>query len=302
MKTMKNVFLRGLSGLALIIMVFLASCEDDKMDLNANDSENVENEAATDGYFEDADDMATLAVSADGSTASGSRESANGRGGVKPNGDSRFTCATVTFEFAADNSTTTPHGYITINFGTGCTDPKGNVRKGIMLVEFMGKRFLPGSKIITTFDGYSINGVEMEGTRTVTNVTGSSEASPKFSIVLVGGKATWPDGSTATREVNRTREWIRGANPLQDEWIVDGTAAGTNRTGGVYQVDITTPLVYKRECAINNRVFMAVEGVKVLTVDNNKVITIDYGTGECDKMVTVTINGQSRTVEVKGNI
>lgn len=299
---MKNTIAKAIPGLAVIFLVFLASCSDDKFDLSVNDSENVENEAATDGYFEDADDMATLAVSADGSTASGSRVSANGRGGVKPNGDSRFTCATVTFEFAADNSSTTPHGYITINFGTGCTDPKGNVRKGIMVVEFMGKRFLSGSKIITTFDGYSINGVQMEGTRTVTNVTGSSEASPKFSIVLVGGKATWPDGSTATREVNRTREWIRGANPLQDEWVVDGTAAGTNRNGGVYQVDITTPLVYKRECAINNRVFLAVEGVKVLTVDNNKVITIDYGTGECDKIVTVAINGQSRTVEVKGNI
>jgi len=302
MKTMKNAFLKGLSGLALITLVFLASCTDDKFDLSVNDSENVENEAATDGYFEDADDIATLAVAADGSTLSGSRQSASGRGGVKPNGDLRFNCATVTFEFAADNSTTTPHGYITIDFGTGCTDGKGNVRKGIMVVEFMGKRFLSGSKIITTFDGYSINDVQIEGTRTVTNVTGSTEASPKFSIVLEGGKATWPDGSTATREVNRTREWIRGTNPLQDEWIVDGTAAGTNRSGGVYQVDITTPLVYKRECAINNKVFMAVEGVKVLTVDNNKVITIDYGTGECDKIVTVTINGQSRTVEVKGNI
>ncbi len=299
---MKNTIVKAFSGLAVIFLVFLTSCTDDKFDLSVNDSENVENEAATDGYFEDADDMATLAVSADASTASGSRVSASGRGGVKPNGDLRFNCAAVTFEFAADNSTTTPHGYITIDFGTGCTDAKGNVRKGIMVVEFIGKRFLSGSKIITTFDGYSINDVQIEGTRTVTNVTGSTEASPKFSIVLEGGKATWPDGSTATREVNRTREWIRGTNPLQDEWIVDGTAAGTNRSGGVYQVDITTPLVYKRECAINNKVFMAVEGVKVLTVDNNKVITIDYGTGECDKIVTVTINGQSRTVEVKGNI
>jgi hypothetical protein len=44
---------------------------------------------------------------------------------------------------------------------------------------------------------------------------------------------------------------------------------------------------------------MAVEGTKVLTVDG-KVISIDYGTGTCDKMVTVTINGQSKEIEVKG--
>lgn len=302
MKTTKNSFLKGLSGLAVVFLVFLASCSEDKFDFSSNDSQNVENEAASDSYFEDADDMATLAVSADASTASGARESASGRGGVKPAGDHRFNCATVTFEFADDNSTTTPHGYITIDFGTGCTDLRGNVRKGIIKVEFIGKRFLPNSKIITTFQEYFINGIKIEGTRTVTNVTGSVEDHPKFQIEVVGGKATWPDGSFATREVFRTREWIRGANPLLDEWLVDGTAAGTNRNGKTYQMEITKALVYKRECAFNNKIFMAVEGTKVLTVESGKEITIDYGSGECDKIVTVTINGQSKTIEVKGDI
>ena len=45
---------------------------------------------------------------------------------------------------------------------------------------------------------------------------------------------------------------------------------------------------------------MAVEGTKVLTTDSRQV-TIDYGTGTCDKLVTVTINGVSREVEVKGD-
>jgi hypothetical protein len=301
MKTMKNELLKGLAAVAFTL-VFLASCTEESFDFNASDSQNVENEAASDSYFEDADDLSTLAVAADGSTASGARESASGRGGVKPAGDHRFTCAAVTFEFASDNSQTTPHGFITIDFGTGCTDLKGNVRKGVIKVEFIGKRFLPASKIITTFQGYSINEIKIEGTRTVTNITGSNEAAPKFSIVVAGGKATWPDNSFATREVNRTREWIRATNPLQDEWIVAGTAAGTNRNGKVYQMEITKPLVFKRECAINNKVFMPVAGTKILTVENGKVITIDYGSGECDKTVTVTIDGQSKTVDVNGNI
>ncbi len=299
---MKSTFAKALSGLTVVCLVFLTSCADDKIDFNANDSQNVENEAATDGYFEDAEDMATLSVSVEDAALSGGRTSSSARPGIKPN-DLRFSeCVTMTLVLADDNSSQNPHGFITIDFGVGCTDSKGNIRKGKILVEFIGKRFLSGSKIITTFEEYFINGVQIEGTRTVTNITGSTEAAPKFSIILEGGLATWPDGSTATRIVDRTREWIRGANPLQDEWVVDGTAAGTNRNGRVYQVDITTPLVYKRECAINNRVFMAVEGTKVLTVDTNKVITIDYGSGECDKIVTVTINGRSKTVEVKGNI
>ncbi len=298
---MKTLLVKSLSSLALIALVFLASCSDDAVEFNAEDSQNIENEATTDSYFEDADDLATLAVAADGSTSSGARESANGRQGVKPFGDHRFTCATVSFTFADDNSTTTPHGFITLDFGDGCADLRGNVRKGKIVIEFMGKRFLPNSRIITTFQDYFINGVKIEGVRTVTNVTGSVEENPKFSIEVDNGKATWEDGTFATREVNRTREWVRASNPLEDEWIVEGSAAGTNRNGKTYQMAITKAMVYKRECAIIAKVFIAVEGTKVLSTEN-KVITIDYGAGECDRIVTITINGQSKDVVVRGDI
>lgn len=281
MKTMKNKVGKGLLGIALISLGILSSCEDsNQVDLSANDSNNVENEAVTEIYFEDVDDMSTLAVSVDASTSTGSREAGSGRGGVKPS-DSRFTCATITFEFASDNSLSNPHGYITIDFGTGCTDARGNVRKGIIKIEFKGKRFMPNAQIITTLDGYSINEIAIEGVRTVTNSTESLESNPKFTITVQDGKATWPDGTFATREANRTREWVRTANPLTDEWIVTGTAAGTNRDGKVYQMEITKPLVYKRACAATKG-GIAVEGTKVLTVDG-KVITIDYGNGTCDR-------------------
>lgn len=303
MKTMKNVFgARVLSGAMLAGLIFLASCED-KVEFNSKDSASVENEASVDGYFEDTDDMAVSAVSADDGTLNGSRTEA-GRVVSKTKLDHRFACegTTITIDFAADNTTQVPHGTITIDFGTtGCTDVKGNVRKGKIIVVFKGRRFLPQSTITTTSEGYSINGVALEGTRTVTNVTGSTNDAPRFNVVLEDGKATWPDGTTATREVNRTHEWTRAANPLNDQWSVTGTANGTNRNGNVYEMEITTALVYKRECAIGNRVFMAVSGTKELTVNGRKLI-IDYGAGECDRKVTITVDGQSKEVEVKGDI
>ena len=300
MKTMKKL------GVAKVMMIALlaglASC-DDKVEFNSTDTSSVINEAAVDGYFEDTDDMALTVVSADDGTSTGSRES-GGRVVLKNKLDFRFACETtsITIDFAEDNTVQVPHGTITVDFGTtGCTDIKGNVRKGKVFVEFKGRRFLPNSTIITTTDGYSINGVALEGTRTVTNITGSTEEAPKFSIVLENGKATWSDGTVALREVNRVREWIRAANPLNDQWNVTGTANGTNRNGKVYEMNITAALVYKRECAISNRVFMAVQGTKELTV-NGKKITIDYGTGDCDKTVTITVDGQSKQVEVDGGI
>jgi hypothetical protein len=303
MKSMKNMSgMKGLATLMVAVLFFLASCED-KVDFNANDTQSVQNETAVDGYFEDTDDIALTVVSSDQGTLDGARIEA-GRLISKSLLDLRFACTTttVTIDFAADNTFQVPHGTITIDFGSdGCTDAKGNIRKGKVMIEFKGRRFLPNSTITTTTDGYSINGVQLEGTRVVTNVSGSTEAAPKFSVVLTNGKATWPDKSTATRDVNRVREWIRATNPMNDQWSVTGTASGTNRNGKEYEMTITSELVYKRECAISAKVFMAVQGTKELTVNGRK-ITIDYGTGDCDRMVTITADGQSKQIEVKGDI
>ncbi len=301
MKT--NLMIKSLSYFSFMALLFLASCQDDKIDFSANDSQNVENEAVSDAYYEDADDMSSIAVSSDETTLTGGREAESGRKFTVKISDlaKRFDCATVTFETAPESSIQTPKGTITVDFGTGCTDSKGNIRKGKIIINYTGRRFLSGSSVVTTFADYFINGVKIEGIRTVTNTSASLESNPVFNIVVTGGKATWPDATFATREVNRTREWNRGNTPNVDQWIVSGTASGTNRNGRAYQMEITKPLVYKRECAISDKVFIAVEGTKVLTVES-KQITIDYGDGACDKLVTITVNGKSREVEVRGDI
>lgn len=301
MKT--NLMLKCLSYFTVVALFFLASCQDDKIDFSGSDSQNVENEAVSDAYYEDADDMSGIAMSSDATTLTGGRESSDGRKFTVKISDlaKRFDCATVTFETDPTSSVEVPKGIITIDFGAGCTDAKGNVRKGKIIINYTGRRFLPGSTVVTTFADYFINGVKIEGTRTVTNKSGSLEANPIFTIEVKGGKATWPDATFATREASRTREWKRGNTPNLDQWIVSGAASGTNRNGRSYQMEITKPLVYKRECAISDRVFIAVEGTKVLTVES-KQVTIDYGDGACDKLVTITVNGKSKEVEVKGDI
>jgi hypothetical protein len=51
--------------------------------------------------------------------------------------------------------------------------------------------------------------------------------------------------------------------------------------------------VYKRGCPI------AVSGIKVFTnTSTGQEITINYGDGACDRIVTITIDGQSRDIEV----
>jgi hypothetical protein len=295
MNTMKKSFgIKGLAYAAVAFFFFLASCSDNnKIDYTANDNANVQSEANSDAQVEEVDDMSAVAVSSDASTLSG-REYLGGRAQITVS-DDRFKCATVTLEKATDNALGAPHGFITVDFGTGCTGPGGRTRKGKIVIEYKGRRFLPGSSITTTFVGYSVNGISVEGVRVLTNTSASETAPVSFSIVETGLKLTYPDGTFATRTSNRTRTWNRTNNPLEDSWTVTGSASGTNRKSKEYTMTITKPLVYKRSCAITNQVFIAVEGTKELVVDTKKV-TIDYGSGTCDNTVTISINGKSKEV------
>ena len=258
---------------AILISAFLISCNDGKFDFATNDTENVQNEAVSDSYADDADDISSLVLSSDEATLNGKVSSSGRRVFKVQDVAKRLDCAVVTIE--RDSTLDEPKGTITIDFGAGCTDMRENVRKGIIRVRYNGRRFIANSTVETTFDNYSINDVKMEGTRTVTNITGSSEETPKFTIVLTGGRTTWPDGTFATRSVNRTREWIRATNSLSDLWIIIGSASGTNRKGENFSMEITKPLVFKRECSSNNKrkEFIAVEGTKQLTVGDKLIIT-----------------------------
>ena len=148
----------------------------------------------------------------------------------------------------------------------------------------------------TTFENYSIRPnqdsdleVELQGVRRVENISESVLSSPTFHVTLTNGLATFSDGTTHERTVDRTRKWIRGASPLADSWEITGAAEGKNRLGVTYTVSIQEPLLFNRAC-FRERVFIPVSGIKVITTDT-RTITVDYGDGACDNGVTITVDG-----------
>jgi hypothetical protein len=276
-------------SLALITSIgMLSSCKEDGERLTASDTQDISEEALTDAYFQDMDDMGGVAVeSPSDDQYNGGRTS-----GTITITDDRFECAGVTIE--THGTVENPQGMIAVDFGAGCIDNRLNVRKGKLKFWYEGKRFQPGSTILVTTDNYSINDVKLEGTRTSTNVQGSTGDAPKFNVVLTKGKATFPDGSIAERESDITWEWIRAANPSDDYLLIDqkSTANGTTRGGRSYAVSLLEGLKYKRFCGI------AVDGIKRYVIDGEKEIVIDYGNGDCDKSVTITVNGITRNISV----
>ena len=302
---MRNTFgLKGLTYIAVAFFMFLGSCSDNnKIDFTSNDAANVEGESTSDSFSSDASDVSTDAMAGISTTQLGGREASEPVTGFGDN--ERLKCATITITRTSTNPDV-PAGVISIVYPAdgSCKDARGRVRKGTITITYTGKRFMVGSKIVTTFSDYSVGGVKIEGTHTLTNVTPvGNTAYPRFNFTIVGGKATFLDGKVVTREQNFTREWQHNATtPGQDKWVLlaGGTASGTNRNGKTYSMEVTQDLVYSRACQLNNKVFIPVSGEKKFTSES-KQVTINYGTGTCDNIVTITINGKSKDVEIKGD-
>lgn len=296
--------LKFLSMTAIAFFVFVTACKDeDAISYSSDDNANLQSEASMDAQLEDVSDMATVAMIADAGTMTGSRtDGFTGAREITGLLDNRLTCATVTLEFAADNNNSDPstiHGYIYVDFGDGCTGPGGHVRKGRIVVEFIGRRYIPGSTVIITTEDYSVDGIGINATRTELNATESTENAPKFTIseeITI----TFLDGTTADRTSTRTRTWNRMPNPLEDSWTITGSAFGTTRRGKDYVMTITDALVFKRSCVIDTKFVMPVQGTKELVVDGKK-ITTNFGDGTCDTKVTITVNGRSKEITLSAN-
>lgn len=202
--------------------------------------------------------------------------------------DSLIMCA----EKSLDPDTRT----ITIDFGDGCRGLAGRIRKGKIIIRYSSGLFVPGASVVTTFRNFYINDIRIEGKRILTNITAPADTLIKFHVVVTGGKLTWPDSTSITRESDLIQTWNLGDTPMEDEITVDGVANGTTINGSSYVMNISSPLLYKRVCWIF-RIFIPISGMKQLESNGNTMV-INYGDGVCDREVSVWSNGVSKTVEV----
>jgi len=278
LKLLKTKLLLGLPAILILV-----ACENDN-ELNTvseNEQDVAVAEAEADAVYEDIDDLVLLSLTEE--TSSGGRIEED---------DDRFCENVISVEGNKMSGT------VTIDFGEGCQDRNGNVRKGMIVIEYQGGKLIPGSTVTTTLIEYSINDISIEGVRTLTNISESIESYPTFNITLQNGKITWPDNTFATREVNRVRVWVNANNPLNDEHHVTGVANGITRRGVTYDMVVTDTLIYKRNCRVSRRGRLPVQGEKQITTDN-KLITVDYGDGECDTIVEIIVEGNREEVEVE---
>lgn len=278
---------------AVVSLAFVVSCSEDEPQFSQEAAYAAE-ESSIDAYYADADDMAGVAMAESEETEGG--KLSEGAREVEIN-DERF-CNNISVVLDNVSSLIFPIGDITIDFGTGCTDSQQNIRKGKIKIHFEGRRFRPSSVISITFENYEIEGVKLNGVRTLTYLLASTVDNPEYQVELENGSVEW-DGKVALREHCFISSWDRGIILAPGDDVLkitqcsnaDAAASGVNRNGIEYQMFIEEELVYKRGCP------MAVSGIKkFVEVNSGKEIIIDYGSGTCDATFTITVNGNIRNI------
>jgi hypothetical protein len=182
---------------------------------------------------------------------------------------------------------------ITIDFGAGCTSSNGISRKGKIILSYSGNLIFPGAKVVATFTNYFVNDKKIEGTRTITN-TGIDflTSSISLAVKIENGKITWPDNTFVTL----TSDQIRSVKPGNEGYdaSITGSASGKSRDGVNYTTLVIDPLIVKQSCVASG---VSVPGAGELQFQYGGVeVTVDYGDGSCDKLVTITYPGGSKEV------
>ena len=202
-------------------------------------------------------------------------------------------CAVVTRD-----TISIPH-VTTIDFGSGCTGIDGKTRRGIIVVTHDGHYRQAETTVTITFNNYYVNDNQVIGTKTIHNDGVNGNGNFVFTITVNGQIILSNGGGTINWTSQRVREWIAGeSTPSRDDdqYSITGLASGTAANGELFTATIVDPLI--RNIAPGCRRHF-VSGTVLIQRSGKSDKVIDFGSGTCDNLATVTINGVTRTITLR---
>jgi hypothetical protein len=180
---------------------------------------------------------------------------------------------------------------ITIDFGNdACTGNDGRIRNGQLYITYTGRYREVGSVITITPENYTVDGYRIEGIKVIENLGLNTEGQLHYAIT-VDGQITAPgDAWDITWTANRIRTWVEGQSTStiwDDAYLISGSGSGINRNDVAYTTNITVPLRAEVGCR------WIVSGAVTIDPDGYAERFIDFGNGECNNGIFVTVNGET---------
>lgn len=185
---------------------------------------------------------------------------------------------------------------LTIDFGDGCTGPKGHTRKGQIVVEQSAPMSEANATRVITFVDFFVDDVQILGSKTFVNLgkdsTENISCSRDVEIEML-----FPSGNSVSWTTSHLKTQVSGAETtgrLDDVFEITGSSSGVNRNGTAFSSIITESLVKKNACR------WITDGTREVTVGDN-TRTVDYGfqNGGCDNLAFVLLaNGETKVIKI----
>jgi hypothetical protein len=279
----------------LFIATVLFSCQkDDAVAPPVTEEEAVtmsEENSAADAEYEE---TAEIGLSADADLEAAARSGNNNFGaGIHANlslfaelGLRLGPCVEIT---VTPNDSTYPKT-VTIDYGTGCLCRDGKFRKGAIILHYTKPLRAPGAVLTITLRDYYVNRAHIEGKKIITNL--SNAGVRMYSVVVVNGKVTWPNGRGFQYEKSKTVTQVRGSETItvrDDVFSIEGRSKTTYNSGVTVVKNTESPLIKPVEC---NWIVKGVLKIKI----NDRQLFLDYGNGTCDNKAVLTWGGGERII------
>lgn len=186
---------------------------------------------------------------------------------------------------------------ITLNYGDSTVLNNGRVLSGIIEIYISAQKYTDGAYREISYQNFKVDTIAISGTSRSTftgdNVTNRLQQL-ESNLVF-----TFDNGLVITRTAQKTREWVEGletdTDQSDDKIQITGFINASTNEGDVYEKTIIVPLIKLGDCKY------IVEGIVEITENSTLVSKIDYGNGECDNVATLTQNGETIDIELKGN-
>lgn len=177
---------------------------------------------------------------------------------------------------------------LTINYGPGVADSSdGKTRSGMIIVSFSNYWHDIGTVATVTLSNYFVGGTNYSGTLSIERISAT-----QFKQSVVNGVCTASNWKIMFAS-SRTFTWTGGYNdtvPSHSQYIITGSAQGTDRNQVNFTSSITSALVKRNNCP------SICQGTIEITPAGLANRTVDFGNGTCSGKATVTINGQSQSI------
>ena len=212
------------------------------------------------------------------------------------------SCGTVTIIRKGNN----PTGKLPVDFGAGCVGKDGRTRKGKIEWTFTDRIRKPNAVIVTSFINYGVKKpggedfvmIDIASKKTTTNTSQTESANSLDIKRELNMKLNFSDGTSFTQQ--GTKNIKLELNVPGNRWdnvhtvLTGSSLTGIDRRGRNYTWTATSDIVRKSACALQG-IYKPVSGVLTIANDS-KTKVIDFGNGNCDNEVTVTINGKIRKI------